>query len=40
MRVRNLEYNYGKAIISSEHFSKYGLNENDYAMVRCRTYKS
>ena len=22
--------NYGEAIISSKHFSKYGLNENDY----------
>ena len=34
MRVRNLECNYGKAIISSEHFSKYGLNENDYVNLK------
>lgn len=26
--------NYGKAIVSSKYFSKYGLNENDYANLK------
>ena len=29
-----LACNYGKAIISSKYFSKYGLNENDYANLK------